>query len=292
MRTRLHAPAAALAALLGATLARPATAQRVTASSGEARQRVAPPGAEYSYRFSFGSSGEKEPATGMVHVRGDVARIDMNRHGKRGRGDNGWFLVTDGGRTMITVDPDRSEYKEGPSDDFVRIVGTALRAVPVLTVRLQDLSIRAESLGGGGTIAGYSTQHYRLTREFGVTIGAMGFTGDPEWHVVSADYWVHPGLRLARNPLLEMFEGVGAALAQSDAEFVARSEAARARLLPGTPLRVIVTAGKGSPKSGEVSTETTTIEIFDLRPGPQPAELFRIPEGFERRSGNQWNVSF
>jgi hypothetical protein len=277
------------AALLVAVSA-PAPVAAQSAAVAAAAAKASTPmslGSEYFYRFRVESDDDDDDMAGTVRVRNGVARIDVDNHDRGGE----FLLVSADGRTLTVVHPKRREYEVSDADRFAQIAGIALKAIgPIVNIKLQDVKITPEALGPGPVVAGFPTRHYRLTQEFALTVGALGFKGEPEFHVVSTDYWVHPGLTLARNPLLELIGEAETALAQKEPEFVERSRAARAKLLSGTPLRMLVTSGQSKGEGDDVETKTRTIEITEIHSESQDARLFEVPEGFRRKEGISWNL--
>jgi hypothetical protein len=246
----------------------------------------------YTYTFRV-SPDSGEATTGTVQVSGDRARIDMAE--ARGVGQSGdYLLLTDNGRTVTIVNPREREYSVTDAASFERIVATVMQALDLATIdaKLSDAHVSGARLGPGDTIAGHPTERYRLKQEYSVRVGAFGFKGDPEYHVVMTEYWVAPSLRLMRNPVIEMLSTTQTALAQQDRDFVRRSTAARDRLFSGTPLRIIVVAGTADeagavkPKSGaRPRASTTTIEVSDVRSADVDHSRLEVPQGYREREG-------
>jgi hypothetical protein len=246
----------------------------------------------YTYTFRV-SPDHGEASTGTVRVAGDRARIDMKE--ARGAAQSGdYLLVTDNGRTVTIVNPRDREYSVTDAASFERIVATVMQALDLATIdaKLSDAQVSGARLGPGDTIAGHPTERYRLKQEYSVRVGALGFKGDAEYHVVMTDYWVAPSLRLMRNPVIEMLATTQTALAQQDRDFVRRSAVTRDRLFAGTPLRIIVVAGTADEAGGSKSkanartkASTTTIEVSDVRTVDVDRTLLEVPQGYREREG-------
>ena len=242
----------------------------------------------YRYAFHIDTDGD-DPMRGVTYVSGDRSRIELlDEDGDR---SSSYLLLTDGGRTLVAVDPAKREYTQAAVADFERIVGTALDAADrMMTLDVHDLDVTGRRLGTGERVAGHETQHSRLRTRFGLRIGAMGFT-TTQRHDVAVDYWVSPSLRLPRNPMMELFASLPTVLAQGDRDFVRRLRAGRAALVgDGTPLRVVVTA-QHTDEEGDEERSRTVIEVDDLRVGPQDATLFRVPDGYRKREGFAFSVA-
>ena len=268
-RTARHlAPAAVLLALAPAAL----VAQRA---------------ASYTYDFRV-ETGDGDAMRGVTYVSGDRARIELSD--EDGDLKNGYLLITNGGRTLVAVSPDKREYSETSAEGFEQIVGTAMRAADrVLTLELDDLKVEGRRLDDGGTVAGRATRHARLSSDYTLRMGALGFTTSTRQHV-DVDYYVDPTLSLPRNPLLELFAGLPLVLAQHDRDFMTRQSAGRAALLAkGTPLKTVVTT-QSRDDDGKVEEHRSVIEITRIAAARHDADLFQIPDGYRKTEGFTWSV--
>src|SRR5687768_10677927 len=78
-----------------------------------------------SYRYAFRiETGDGDPVRGVTHVSGGRSRIELTE--KSGRRSTGYLLVSEDGRTLTAVDPEKREYSETNAADFEHIVGTAM----------------------------------------------------------------------------------------------------------------------------------------------------------------------
>lgn len=240
----------------------------------------------YTFRTSeTGGHSHDDEMTGTVRVHGGDVRIDVD-HSREDDDPGAYILVLDDGARMLSVHPSRREAEEMSAAGFERIVGISLRAVrPLVRFRVSDAAIATERLGAGGTMLGVATDHVRLTEHYTVHITAMGFDGGDETVAVQTDYWVAPALQLGRNPLLALLERAGTAMAQSDASFVQREDAARASLLRGSPLRT-VSRVTTTERDGDRKESVRTTEVTSLRREAQPASLFEVPSGYRVKSAS------
>ncbi|HET7456828.1 MAG TPA: hypothetical protein VFJ74_04170 [Gemmatimonadaceae bacterium] len=268
------------------TAAATAASLSLAAPSRASAQQQSPSSSmrEYEYTFRVSSSrNDDSPTIGTMRVSGDRGRIDIE-----GNKEGQFLLVTDGGRTLTVVHPDKREYEVTNAAEFERIVGTALRAVgPVVSISLESAHVAADHLGDGGAVAGRPTVRARLAQDFVVRVRAFGFGGDADHQIVTTEYWFSPGLTLMRNPLLGLMEDAEAALAQGDTAYVRVVADERNRLLGGaTPLRRVVTSRGDKGKSS-----TQTLEITSLRATHPDPRIFEIPAGYKRGSGITWSAS-
>ena len=239
------------------------------------------PGHRYTFRMT---SHHDDPIVGTVREDGRNARIDFDN---RQSGDREYMLVRDG--QLVVVQPEDREYSVMEDSTFERIAGVGLEAasdVGVVRFRVQDARITPERLGPGDSIAGLPTRRVRLTEEFSVEVRAFGMRGDAVRMRVVTDYWVTAEPLLVHNPLIEMLSRLGSVLGQSDPAFVRQQVAARRALLPGTPLRIVVTTWTSDRDEHDRGPEVQTIEISDLTRTRVDPAIFRIPEGLTQREGD------
>lgn len=244
-----------------------------------------PPASDYMYTFTTRDESGSESG-GTVRVHGDRTRIDMDA-----KKSHDYIILTDGGKRMLSVHPDRKEINQISSPSFERIIGTSLKAVsPLVKFKVQNPKISFGRVATGQKMLGYGTEQIRITEQFDVHIVAMGFDGGTEHHTVTTDYWVSPGLELGDNPIMALLEHAATAEAQTDADFVQRESNVRAQALAGTPLRTEIRETTVSEK-GRGRTSTRSMEITGIKVAPQPAALFDIPSGYRYTSGADISAS-
>jgi hypothetical protein len=91
-----------------------------------------------------------------------------------------------------------------------------------------------------------------------------------------------------RNPLLDIISTSLMALAASDKDFIDRSDAARAALFRGSPLRADVRM----TTSGQEGDDVTHLryEVISITPGVVDEGLFALPKDYRRTNSRE--VSF
>ena len=286
MRVRL---APALAMVAAATFVAPvptsAQAARASAVAGTSALR---------YRFTMVTS-EQDATRGTVTVLGDRARMEVEKGSRVRAGDanasatvanaggRNWFLLTEDGRRITIVDPEKETYQEMDAASFTGLIGTVMRAMDTfMTMEIEQPTVYAQRVGDGGTVAGRRTERWALVQEFTTNIGMLGKTSR-EMHRIVTDYWIAPGLALPDNPLFELVTRGEAALAQSDKHYVERVDRARRSLPKGAPLRIVVTAASSDLADGKVKPpKVRRMEISDLAPVTVSPSLLEVPRGYER----------
>lgn len=238
---------------------------------------------DYMYTFTTTEESGSE-SSGTVRVHGGRTRIDMDKNDS-----HDYIILTDAGKRMLSVHPDRKEVDQISSPSFERIIGTSLSAVsPIVKFKVQNAKISFGRVATGQKLLGYGTEQIRITEQFDVHVVAMGFDGGTEHHTVVTDYWVSPGLDLGNNPIIALLERAGTAEAQTDADFVDKESSVRSQALDGTPLRTEMKESTVDEK-GIRHTNTRSMVITSIKMGPQPAALFEIPSGY--RFKNHANIS-
>jgi hypothetical protein len=135
-------------------------------------QPASPIGYEYLVRAS--EPGES-PDELRVRVSGASARIDGI--GERGNGKaRDYLLLRDHGRQVIIVRPSERNYSELTAEEFESMLGRLLsKADKVVDVKLRNARVVSDRLGAGQPILGLPTVRGRLTQDFTVGVGALGF---------------------------------------------------------------------------------------------------------------------
>jgi len=119
-----------IAMLIGATLA----GNNATRSCRDVP--APPPAGDYMYTFTTKDESGSE-TNGTVRVHGDRTRIDMDRNDS-----HDYIILTDGGKRMLSVHPDRKEVSQISSPNFERIIGTSLKAVsPLVKFKVRNTRI-------------------------------------------------------------------------------------------------------------------------------------------------------
>lgn len=239
----------------------------------------APKAYSYDFQLDPGGKKEKEVIQGTVRVSGSKARVDTDERDK----DGSYLLLADGGKTLYVVHPNQQTYEQHETDDFARIVGTAMRAAgPVLKFSVKDVRLDTARLGAGVTVAGRHTERVQIRQHWRTSIRVMGFTKDDLMGSAVGEYWADPSMPLMRNPLLDIISTSLLALAASDEDFLEQGDAARARLFRGSPLKADIRMTMDGSK-GEDDTRLR-YEVTRFAPGAGNEAELAVPKGYRRTS--------
>jgi len=229
----------------------------------------------YSYDFQLDEGSRTHDVTrGTVRVSGDRARVDVESN----EADREYFILTDGGKTLYVVHPDRRTIDRHDGDAFASIVGTGLRAAsPVVQFTMKDFTIDTTHYGEGGTVAGRHTMRSGLSEHWRLDMRAMGIVHEEMGGSAEATYWTDPTLTLMRNPLYDIVSSAMYAMAASDRKFSSASLAARRSLLHGALLKADISYAM---KDGDHDREHLRYEVTRITPGAVDEKLFTLPKDF------------
>jgi hypothetical protein len=184
---------------------------------------------------------------------------------------------------VYVVHAEQRTYEEHDADEFAHVVGMAMRATgPVLKVAVRDVRIDTVRLGAGGTVAGRQTQRMRLDQRWRTSMRVMGFVKEDMSGEAHGEYWADPTLPLMRNPLLDIVSSSLMALAAADESFLAKSEAARARLFRGSPLKAEIAFRMDAADDADVTR--LRYEVTRFTSGAVDEGALLLPKGFRRTS--------
>lgn len=158
-----------------------------------------------AFTFRTTEQGDTIPSvtTGSGIVARDRLRLDrapdaqMTKMLAEHLGDSVRVLMADTGTalTISFVGPVKKAYAEMRPMEMARESQAAQAGNPMLAqIAFAGTSVKLDSLGDGGTIAGHATQHFRTTAIINITMKSMG-TGPLGHQIVTTDYWLAPDLR-------------------------------------------------------------------------------------------------
>src|SRR4029078_1111100 len=113
-----------------------------------------------------------------------------------------YFLVLDGGKKMILVDPTNKQYMEWDMQSMMAGMSKMVNAVGGLVEMANtDVHIDSKDLGPGETIQGYATHHYQITQNYSMSVKMFG-RGSKSKNEATADYYSAPALKSLANPFM------------------------------------------------------------------------------------------
>ncbi len=245
---------------------------------------------EFVMKSTSRATGNKETVTmrGRGTYAGDNAKIEIIEAGAQSGGNEmfggkgGYFIVRDGGKEMLLVNPEDKTYMKWDLANMMAGVSTAMNAVGgMVKIEISDVKIDAQDMGAGPSIQGHATRHIRMIQNYTTSAKVFGRTSKTRSESTT-DYYIAPNLRIP-NPFVST-EQANAMMSQFDMfntpEYKNQLAAANAKMpKTGAPLRWVTTVVSTDEK-GKAETMTSTMEMSNLKAGNIPASEFAIPAGY------------
>jgi hypothetical protein len=240
---------------------------------------------EFVVRSQTGDKAESVMMRGRGTFAGENGRIDILETGAQGNSEmfgakGSYFLVLDGGKKMLLVDPTKKQYMQWDMASMLAGMSKMINAVGGLVkMEMSDIKIDAQSLGAGETIQGYPTVHYRLVENYTISAKVFGRSSKSRSETTT-DYFFAPTLKNLSNPFVQS----GRAMAQSfdmfnNPDYKSQMSAARAKIQFGVPLKSVVKTVSTDEK-GKQTVSMVTSEMVNFKNIDVPKSTFAIPDGY------------
>ena len=258
-----------------------------------ARPLSAPISGGTTYEFIVHSQSDRTGNKDAVMMRGkgtfagSDGRIDILEAGPQGNtdtfgGKGSYFLMQDGGKKMILVDPANKQYMQWDMASMLAGMSKMVNAVGGLVkMDMTDIKIESHNLGAGETLQGYKTVHYQMIQNYTMSVKIFGH-GSTTRSESTTDYYFAPALKGLANPFVSNSQ----AWAQSydmfnNPDYKAQMSAAMSKIEFGVPLKTVVktvtTDDKGKQTSSVVTSEMVNFHNTDI-----PSSTFAIPAGYKQ----------
>jgi hypothetical protein len=243
-----------------------------------------------TYEFIVHGQTAQSGGTDKVMMRGRGAfaggdgRIDiletMSPSGTFGSAGS-YFLIRDGGKKMLMVDPANKQYMEWDMASMLAGMSKLVNAVGgMVKMEMSDIKIDSKNLGAGETLEGYPTVHYQMVENYTMTTKIFGRSSKNRTET-TADYFFAPKLKGLSNP----FMSNSRAMAQSfdmfnNPDYKAQMAAAMAKIEFGVPLKMVMHTVSTDDK-GKQMTSIVTSEMKNFRNVDIPKSTFAIPDDYK-----------
>ena len=246
---------------------------------------------EWVVRSQSTRTGDKESV--MMRGRGTFSgnngkleileSVAQNANGQSNMfgGKGSYFLVLDGGKKMLMVDPTNKQYMEWDMASMMAGMSKMVNAVGgMVKMEMSDVKIEAHNLGAGETIQGYPTVHYQMVQNYTVSMKVFGRESKSR-NESTTDYYFAPSLKGLANPFVSNSQ----AYAQSfdmfnNPDYKSQMSAAMAKIgSAGVPLKSVAKIVRTDEK-GKQETSIVTTEMVNFKNGDIPSSTFAIPAGY------------
>jgi hypothetical protein len=257
-----------------------------------ARPLAAPMAGGTTYEFVVHStstaSGDKE--TVMMRGRGTFAgtdgRIDILEAGPQGGtdtfgGKGSYFLVLDGGKKMMLVDPSNKQYMVWDMASMLAGMSKMVNAVGGLVkMEMSDIKIDAQDLGAGENIQGYATRHFRMTQNYSITAKVFGRSSKSRSESTT-DYYFAPALKALSNPFMSNSQAWAASFDMfNNPDYKTQMQAAQSKIQFGVPVKSVIRTVSTDDK-GKQQVSVVTSEMINFKNTDVPSSTFAIPAGYK-----------
>ena len=233
-------------------------------------------------RYEFQQVTKSDPPTerakiivGSVYLDQGMSRVDYAENSTSGAGT--WVIARNGGRDSIYVDPKSRTYLVHSAPEL----SESLRGVEL---QISKLKLETTELGTGPVIAGYPTDHFRITASYDVSI-SLGPIPLIQHVQTTIDKWTTQ----AFGDVGSHFFG-GKNLPRSGDPGIDQLIEAETTEAPGFPLRQVTTitttlSESNLPKRSQIEVprsrrQSTELLVSKVGRVASTPELFQIPAGY------------
>lgn len=241
---------------------------------------------DFIVRSQTAQSGGKESV--MMRGRGTFAgndgRIDIietaSPSGTFGSAGS-YFLVREGGKKMLLVDPANKQYMEWDMGSMLAGMSKMVNALGgMMKFEMSDIKVDSHNLGAGETLQGYPTVHYQMVENYTMNVKILGRSSKSR-NETTADYYFAPSLKGLANP----FMSNSRAMAQSfdifnNPDYKTQMSAAMSKIQFGVPLKMVVRTVSTDDK-GKQQTSVMTSEMMNFKNTDIPKSTFAIPDDYK-----------
>ncbi len=187
-----------------------------------------------------------------------------------------YMIMKKGSGTTVFVDPSKREYVEIDMADLAKAGVDAQKMVGgMVKTETSGITAKAENLGAGESIEGYTTVKYRMSYGYTTRMSVMGRTTETVMTSTS-DIWVAPQLDGAMTP----DSRTSASGSGSMADLTAELTKAWAQVPKGVILRSVTVTH--SSTNGRARNLTRTTVVSNIKRGSINPSVFNIPAGYTK----------
>lgn len=209
-------------------------------------------------------------------VDGERARIQFREVKKAPVPDDAYLITTDGGQTMILVNPKEKTYMEWDLDLLFQSLGSISGATGGM-VDLSFAGTSAEYLGAeaGGQVLGHDTTKHRMKSAFTMQVKVFGMK---QQTTVRSETESWATSELADAGFGAWLRKTPPATGDDDLDALIRTHAQK---IEGVVLKSVTKSVTVDDK-GRERPSTTVMEVTSIEPVEVTDEMFAVPTGYER----------
>jgi hypothetical protein len=247
-----------------------------------ARPSLVADGATFRYRVSSSRKDQKgaPPATyqSTVRLAGGNLRMDYVEGVNPLAGQDGYLVVRGNDERLAIVNAKDKKVMVMDAATIGSGMGAMLNN-PMIKLTFKDQSFSYEDLGAGETILGSKTRHFRLKQRYTMEIRAMGIRRSNTETSVT-DQWIATEVRGVDPRAMQRWaKSFGAGVKVTNPELAQQMEKFLRDTRGGLALKSVVAATHDDGKKTE--TDTTTMEVVDLKSESHDASIFSWPDSYE-----------
>jgi hypothetical protein len=208
-------------------------------------------------------------------VDGDKAKVAFTESGNPMLGEGNYLLTTDGGKTLVLVNPKEKTYAPFDLSQMMGAAGAMLKGMGSM-VKMSFTNQKVEKLveEPGPAILGYDTTHYRFKTSYDSEIKVMGM-GNSSHHETIGDTWTTPKLTDGGLHAWLRREPPRTGIADLD-QMIAND---MKKGITGVPLKMS-SVTTSTDQKGRETKSSTTMEVTSMKTEAVPAATFEIPAGY------------
>lgn len=238
-------------------------------------------GVTFSYKVSSSRKDQKGAPSASyvstVRLAGGNMRMDYTDGVNPMAGKDGYMVIRGDDERLAIVN---AKEKQVMILDAAAL-GTGMGAMlnnPMLKLAFKDQSFSYEDLGAGETILGNRTHKYRLKQKYTLEMRVMGMRRSTTDETVT-DQWIATSLKgIDERAMKRWAKSFGSGVKVTNPELAAQMEKFLRDSKGGLALKSVVVSTRNDGKKTE--TDTTTMEVVDLKPASMDASIFTWPESY------------
>lgn len=209
-------------------------------------------------------------------VDGESAKIQFDESTNPVAPKGSYLLTTDGGETLLLVDPKEETYAEWDLNALFAVFGSLMEGLDgVFNLDFEDVTSETLERKAGPEILGYPTTHVRSRTAYTMKMKAMGMRR--QWTVDSVtDAWTTDEIDMPG--MFVWLRSDPPSTGDEELDAMIRAEIERSE---GLALRMETTTTNTDQK-GRARTSKSTMEITKLEAQSIEPSTFEIPAGYRQ----------